>query len=172
MRHKGMTICINRGFALLLAGLCLSAAAWNINATAVSAETTIHVQLEQVYYELPRWCVGAKLTAYASDYAGGDYTSDPRRAKRTTTLDGKNWLTCIQEMRLGFIGASMVSQGRPPNKGKPDPHYDDWRVAAGAVVASGGGLMLEYMAGVGPPAGMPRGTTNARELAANFDPDT
>jgi hypothetical protein len=170
MAQTGMIMFHDRVFALLLAGVCLSAAKVQANATEAGAGTTIQLQVEQVYYELPHWCVGAKLTAYASDYAGGDYPSDRQRAKRTTP-DGKNWLTCIQEMKLGFVGASMVSQGRPPNKGKPDPHYDDWRVAAGAVVASGGGLMLEYMAGVGLPPGMPRGTTNAPELANNVDPD-
>jgi hypothetical protein len=118
---------------------------------------------------LPRWCVGAKLTGYASDYAGGDYPSDPQRAKRATP-DGKNWIACLREMKLGFIGASMVSQGRPPNKGKPDPRYDDWRAAADAVAASGGGMMLEYMAGVGPSPGMPGGTTQPPESAGNVDP--
>ena len=134
-----------------------------------SAETTIQVGLDDVYYQLPRWSVGAKMTAYASDYAGGNYPSNPQRAKRTTP-DGKNWITCLQEMKLGFLGASMVSQGRPPNKGQPNPHYDDWRVAAEAVVKSGGGLMLEYMAGVGPPPGMPGGTTTPPEVATNVDP--
>lgn len=155
---------VGLGFLGFAGALC-SSVGWS-----AENESRVRVETGRAYYRLPQWCVGAKMTAYASDYAGGNYPHDPRRAKRTTP-DGKTWLRCVEELRLGFIGASMVSQGRPPNKGKPDPHYDDWRVAAQAVVNSGGGVMLEYMAGVGLPPGMPGGTTNAPELAANLDPD-
>ena len=93
-----------------------------------------------------------------------------RLTRHAPDRDGKAWLTCLREMKLGFVGGSMVRQGRPPNKGTPDPNYDDWRVAAGAVVAGDGGIMLEYMAGVGPSPGMPGGTSSAPELASNVDP--
>lgn len=157
----------SRFTALPISALCLLTLL--ANPDPGHAQTTVAVHLDLPYYQLPRWCVGAKLTRYASDYAGGNYPSDPGRARRTTR-DGKNWIACIQEMKLGFLGASMTGQGRPPDKGKPDPNYDDWRVAANAVVESGGGIMIEYMAGVGPPPGMPHGTTLLPELAANVDP--
>lgn len=95
--------------------------AWQTDQSkSASAGTTIEINLDREYYQLPRWCVGAKMTAYASDYAGGDFPSDPKRAQRTTP-DGKTWIECIQEMKLGFIGASMVQQGRPPTKASPIP---------------------------------------------------
>ena len=131
--------------------------------------TTVTVRTREVYYTLPRWCVGAKMTRYASDFAGGGRSDHPERA-RMTTPDGKTWLQCIQEMGLGFIGASMAQQGRPPGKGQPDPGWADWARAAAAVVRGGGGIMIEYMAGVGPPPGMPGGTTTPPEVANNVDP--
>ncbi len=123
--------------------------------------STVHVRLDNVYYELPRWCVGVKLTAYAVDFAG----SDPKNASETTP-DGKNWLACIKDMKLGFIGASMGEQGLPPNKGRPNRHFADWCRAADAVVQSGGGVMIEYQAG---PRGMPKATKLPPEQADNVD---
>lgn len=156
---------MHRAVQVIILGAMLTA----IHAAAVGAapDTTVTVRPGEVYYELPRGCVGGKLTAYASDYAGGSAPSDPQRARRTTA-DGKTWIDCVKELKLGFVGASMVHQGRPPGKGTPDPHYDDWRATADAVVAAGGGIMIEYMAGV---RGMPQGTTLRPEDPANIDPD-
>jgi len=131
----------------------------NEASAADNGQTTVRVQLDSVYYELPRWCVGAKMTGYSSDVA----------RSQQTTPDGKTWLQCIKELKLGFMGASMYRQGQPPSKGKPERGYDNWRIAAGAVVESGGGVMIEYMAGVGAPPGMPWGTTAKPEAADNID---
>ncbi len=131
------------------------------DAGLTSARSIVNVRVDKVYYELPRWCVGMKLTAYCVDFAG----SDPKRAAETTP-DGKHWIDCIRDMKLGFIGASMGEQGLPPNKGTPNRHFADWCRAADAVVQSGGGIMVEYQAG---PRGMPHATKIPPEQADNVD---
>lgn len=164
---RSRAVALLRSAGIVLAMLGVSAVASRMAVAATTAQSTVRVQTNSVYYQLPRWCAGAKMTAFCSDYAGGNYPSDIWRAVRTTR-DGKNWIACLKDMKLGFIGASMTTQGRPPNKGTPANSYDDWRVAANAVVASGGGIMIEYMGG---PVGIgPNGSTQAPETPTNVDP--